>query len=109
MTKINYITGKEFKDFGFLQEVNRIFFHPLGLAMEIDVDEEGKGFVTGIWDYRDDPEGILYSEGVLEIDKVDRVHKLWKSKLKARTATGKVDPKTSRQFVIINDPWEGLD
>jgi hypothetical protein len=31
---------KKFRDIGYVQEVNRQFFHPLGLALEIKVNEE---------------------------------------------------------------------
>lgn len=51
----------EFRDLGFLQEANRQFFHPHGLALEVVVDHEtGEQRLGGIWDYRDDPEGVLY-------------------------------------------------
>lgn len=64
---------QEFKDGGFLQEVNRQFLHPLGLALEIRKNEEGEYELGGIWDYRDDPEGILYDEGVLNWKKLTNV------------------------------------
>ena len=35
------ISIKEFREKGFLQEVNRIFFHPLGLALEVNIDDDG--------------------------------------------------------------------
>jgi molecular chaperone GrpE len=59
MEKVNKIDIKEFRESGYLQEANRRFFHPLGLALEISVDnnEEKLG---GIWDYRKDKEGIYY-------------------------------------------------
>jgi hypothetical protein len=57
--KINRIDIKEFRERGYLQEVNRQFFHPLGLALEI-VSEDGIEKLGGIWDYRDDEEGIYY-------------------------------------------------
>lgn len=65
---ICYIDPAEFRDAGFLQEVNRQFFHPLGLALEVDV-------VTGrmrVWDYRDDPEGIVFTFPP-DVGKADRV------------------------------------
>jgi len=48
-------------DNGFLFEINRMVLHPQGLAMEIDLDSNGDvtGF-GGLWDYRDDPEGLRY-------------------------------------------------
>jgi len=54
---------KEFRERGYLQEANRLFFHPLGLALEVIIDEEnGSMRLGGIWDSRDDPEGILFTE-----------------------------------------------
>ena len=59
-----YLDVKEFRETGLLQEVNRQFFHSLGLAMEISIDNEGCYFLSGIRDSRDDPEGILFSDPV---------------------------------------------
>jgi hypothetical protein len=55
------ISIKEFRDEGYLQEANRLFFHPLGLALEVIIDEEsGETKLGGVWDSRHDPEGILF-------------------------------------------------
>lgn len=51
----------EFVRGGFLQEANRLFFHPLGLALELTCDG-GQARVSGIWDYREDPEGIAFGD-----------------------------------------------
>jgi hypothetical protein len=77
----------EFKDLGFLHEVNRKFFHPLGLALEVIVnDEDGKvEKIGGIWDYRDDPEGMFFGEDMIDQEKIDNVEKLRKSKLFTRS------------------------
>jgi hypothetical protein len=51
----------KFLNDGYLQEVNRQFFHPLGLALAVEVNEE-TGKVTGIpciWE-DDDPEGYQF-------------------------------------------------
>ena len=82
---IKYLDIHEFKDFGFLQEVNRKFFHPLGLALEVSTSAEGVATLGGIWDYRDDPEGMLFGEGMIDENKVKRVHDLLKSKIATRT------------------------
>lgn len=58
--EIKYINIKEFREKGYLQEVNRRFFHPLGLALEIKIDDNGDEMLGGIWDYREDEEGIYY-------------------------------------------------
>jgi hypothetical protein len=57
---VNYMDIKEFCDLGYLQEVNRQFFHPLGLALEVTVEDDGSQHLSGVWDYRDDPEGMIF-------------------------------------------------
>lgn len=51
---------REFREKGYLQEVNRRFFHPLGLALEVFVEEDETERLGGIWDFREDPEGIYF-------------------------------------------------
>ena len=58
--EIKRIDIKEFREKGYLQEVNRRFFHPLGLALEINQEDDGTESLGGVWDYREDPEGIYY-------------------------------------------------
>lgn len=61
--EIKYMDLNDFMDLGFLQEVNRLFFHPLGLALEVFVNDEGKAVQLGkIWDYRDEPEGMCFGD-----------------------------------------------
>ena len=60
MSDVKHIDIKEFRELGFLQEVNRLFFHPHGLALEVTVEEDGSEHLSGVWDYRDDPEGIAF-------------------------------------------------
>lgn len=51
----------EFRRLGYVQELNRRFLHPLGLALAIRVDDEtGEEKIEGIWDYRCDPEGMYF-------------------------------------------------
>lgn len=57
---IKYMDLDEFKNLGYLQELNRQFLHPRGLALEMAVDDEGQWHFGGVWDYRDDPEGINF-------------------------------------------------
>jgi hypothetical protein len=55
----------EFRRLGYLEELNRRFLHPLGLALEINVDDkDGTESLGGIWDYREDPEGIFYDVAI---------------------------------------------
>lgn len=91
--EIKYMDVEEFRELGYLQEANRLFFHPVGLALEWDagwtratlgkfLEDRGwsllgaealddvwtfvraagldKARISGVWDYRDDPEGIMY-------------------------------------------------
>ena len=74
MDGINYMDIGEFREFGYLQEVNRMFFHPLGLALEVSIDEEtGVESISGVWDYRADPEGMSYGPDMLSVEKHERV------------------------------------
>ena len=75
---IERITAREFREFGYLQEVNRNFLHPLGLALEIVIDGDEIEF-GGVWDYRDDPEGMRYGAGQMDPVKADRVAEEWES------------------------------
>lgn len=53
----------DLKNGGYLQEVNRRFFHPLGLALAIRT-EEGQSLDEGVLqvnDARDDEEGYYFS------------------------------------------------
>src|SRR5580765_892416 len=72
---IKRIDIKEFRELGFLQEVNRMFLHPLGLALEVTVEEDGSEHLGGVWDYREDPEGMIFGDAMLDPEKqlnVDR-------------------------------------
>ncbi len=51
---------KEFRELGLIQEINRKILHPIGMALEVTIDENGEESLTGVWDYRDDKEGIIY-------------------------------------------------
>jgi hypothetical protein len=71
---VRYIDPEELRRQGYLQEVNRRFFHPLGLALELRVEHGRAVAVSGIWDYRDDPEGIVF--GAVDADKVANIDRL---------------------------------
>lgn len=66
-----YIDLEEFCDVGFLQEANRQFFHPLGLALEVNV---AKGTMR-VWDYRDDSEGVVFDPDAIKVDRIANVHR----------------------------------
>lgn len=85
--EIKRISIKEFREIGFLQEVNRQFFHPLGLALEVSINEDGIEYLSGVWDYREDPEGITFGGGMIEAEKAKNVLELKMSKEAARVAS----------------------
>ena len=61
MCGVTYLPIAEFRRLGYLQELNRQFLHPLGLAMEVVIDHEtGEESLGGVWDARSDPEGIRF-------------------------------------------------
>lgn len=70
---VKYMDLVEFMRLGFLQEANRRFFHPLGLALEMEVADDGAVRLSGIWDYRDDPEGIVFGSGAIDAIKIASV------------------------------------
>lgn len=67
-TDIKTMTVKEFRKEGYLQEVNRLFFHPIGMALSVAVEENGEESFAEIWDYRDDPEGIIFDPIVIDYE-----------------------------------------
>ena len=60
MEDTKYLNLSDFVALGLLQEVNRLFFHPMGLALECSRTDTGLTTLSRIWDYRDDPEGMIY-------------------------------------------------
>lgn len=81
---VKKMSAKEFRELGYLQELNRCFLHPLGLALE--VTQEG-GEITGfgeVWDYRHDPEGMVFADGVIDPEKADRIQKEFRHRANAR-------------------------
>ena len=93
--KRKYMSVEEFQSSGVLQELNRRVLHPLGLALEVKretrswyrrlwlhtksllmrtpLDNEAAKWepwkLGGIWDYRDDPEGIIFGDEYLESEE----------------------------------------
>lgn len=73
---IRYMDIAEFRREGYLHEVNRRFFHPLGLALEVLINEDGSQEISGIWDFREDPEGVIYDETALNPELIERVRQI---------------------------------
>ena len=79
MSDIKYIDIEEFREAGYLQEANRRFFHPLGLALSLGKAEDESWNLHGIWDYRDDPEGIIFGDldSPESREKAQRIDEEW--------------------------------
>lgn len=82
--EIKKMNIKEFREMGLLAELNRVFLHPLGLALEISVEDDGTEKLGGIWDYRDDPEGMLYSKEYFPTEKIKKAQEFIKQKHEQR-------------------------
>lgn len=83
---IKRIPIKEFRELGFIQEINRRLLHPCGLALEVIVDfETGEEKLGGVWDYRDDPEGMAFAEGMINAEKAESVEVLYHAHDDVRT------------------------
>lgn len=96
---VKYMDIGEFQKLGYLQEVNRRFLHPLGLALEIRGEEDGAGWeLGGVWDYRDDPEGVVFSDPP-DTEKAARIDSEW------RERTG---PREKALGFMVQPPGQGM-
>ena len=86
--EIKRIPIAKFRELGFIHEINRRLLHPCGLALEVIIDlETGEERLGGVWDYRDDPEGMRFGEDLLSGEKVRSVDKLFHSHAHIRSET----------------------
>jgi hypothetical protein len=75
------LNPKEFRELGYLQEVNRLVLHPLGLALYVNTEDPDNNIPEtfgGVMDHRDDKEGMIFDKGVMDEAKVLRVRQLLK-------------------------------
>lgn len=75
---------KQFRDEGYLQELNRGFLHPLGLALAVAIHDDGTETIAGVIDCRDDPEGVVYSDVKGMAEKAANVASIAASRREAR-------------------------
>jgi len=71
---------KEFRDKGYLHEVNRLFFHRMGLALVVAINHEGQVILTGIMDVREDEEGVVFAEDLMDKTKIKFIEEELKKK-----------------------------
>jgi len=83
-----YMSVKEFREAGYLQELNRQFLHPLGLALVTRIEDYDGGLtiekLDGITDFRDDPEGLIFAEGVMTAEKAANIKAQQEQRFPAR-------------------------
>ena len=80
--KVKRADIKELREMGLIHELNRLFLHPMGLAIEVNILDNGEEKLGGIWDYRDDPEGVLFNK--LDKKKIANIKKFREEKLEKR-------------------------
>jgi len=100
--KNNYITVEKFRTEGYLQELNRRFLHPLGLALSVDIDEDGNETFGEIWDYRSDEEGIYYD---LLNSSDERINKF---KENAQYIDSELEKRKEKRIEIFGDVIEPI-
>ena len=65
-----------------MQEANRRFFHPLGLALAMIIDKEKKNTVAfQILDSREDDEGFMYALNDTKFTDFERLERFMKNKM----------------------------
>lgn len=55
---------EEFQTGGYLQEVNRLLLHRLGVALSVQVDDNGAVLFGPVIDCRDEPGGLIFANSV---------------------------------------------
>lgn len=85
---VKYVPITEFWAKGYVQEINRRFLHPLGMALEVAEDKDGVPRLGGIQDYRADPEGMLFGELLVVEDTIRAllINEEWDARKATRVA-----------------------
>lgn len=63
---------KEFREKGYLQELNRRFLHPLGLALGVMINDDNTECLGRVWDFREDDEDICFDIANSDAERKDR-------------------------------------
>lgn len=64
---MQYLIARECQDNGIISELNRQIFHPRGLALELEIDDDKPHIpaIIRIQDHR--PEGVMYDDQDAEL------------------------------------------
>jgi molecular chaperone GrpE len=73
--EVKKMSISEFREKGYLQELNRRFLHRLGLGLSVEVNSNGEDKLSDIFDFRDDEEGIHYDLLNSSEEKISRFKK----------------------------------
>lgn len=81
------LTSAELRESGLLQEANRRFFHPLGLALAVEIGGDHDGRLR-VLDDRDDPEGFYFDGDALDgfVARAGAVAAEWRRRAAPRRA-----------------------
>lgn len=112
MNERKYMDIEEFVNEGYLQELNRLVLHPCGLALEVTIDENENYKLSGVWDYRDDPEGIYFDIKNRDKETVEQMRKKrdnvekeeynhYENRLKMFNFSSNVEPLGDEDFVRV--------
>ena len=93
-----YIDLEEFRNLGYLHEANRLFFHRLGLALTL-VQEEGKESYLLVQDAREDSEGFLFDQNLINLEKIKFVEFERTKRVQTRFDTGECDSNGIKERV----------
>lgn len=78
------LSTKNLIELGLLQEVNRLFFHPRGLAMAVRMNEDGSNSEIIMLDYRNEPGGVTFD--AINLEKFQASQQLLTERLEQRQA-----------------------
>lgn len=101
---------REFRELGFLHEINRLILHPAGMALEVHIDPAtGAESLGGVWDCRDDTEGVAYGENYISPAKAEAVALMIEARGPARHAElgyviQPVAPTVRQLHMSVKDP-----
>lgn len=95
---------KEFRDKGYLHEVNRLLLHRVGLALAWGEDEEGNMSLAGIVDFSDAPEGMVFTSELMSDEKIKFVEGELEKRRGARAAL----PYCDENGVQVRPPEEDV-
>lgn len=106
---IKAVDVREFMELGYLQELNRQFLHPLGMALEVRI-KNGECTLGRIWDFRDDPEGVCLSQEMIDApDTVPKAERVQQQFLSLKEAREKLFGSAIQPIPRMNEDFDRLE